>query len=217
MKHDINNYIGLVFNDLRIIGPDNSNQHFNSNRWLVECKCGKVFSELPSRVLSGHKKSCGCRSIESRYSHGYAKNEFYHTWWSMMQRCYNKAHHNYPRYGARGITVCQEWQTPEGFIEWALSTARKKSPELTLDRIDNNLGYSPDNCRWVSMKTQSNNRRTNSYETIDGVTRTLAEWCNIYNIRGETVRARQKRGMSFKEALTTPVANSKFQSKAPTK
>lgn len=123
----------------------------------------------------------------------------------MMRRCYHKSNHNYERYGGRGITVCDEWHDPSVFIVWARSTFPAGHEDFTLDRINNDMEYSPENCRWVSAKTQANNRRSNVLETINGKTKTLSEWCTQYNIKPETVRARQKAGMDFETALTTPV------------
>lgn len=121
-----------------------------------------------------------------------------------MQRCYNESNHNFHRYGKRGITVCQEWHNPQNFIDWATGTVGCKS-SLTLDRIDNDKGYSPDNCRWVSMREQSNNRSSTRFETIDDVTMPFSYWCEKYNISPASVRARMKNGMPFKQALTEPL------------
>lgn len=210
MKANIEDYIGKNFGNLTVVGIDASLDRPNANHWIFRCSCGATFSEYPSRVLSGHKKSCGCQKGKSSFVHGCNGDEFYPTWYGMMRRCYNASNHNYSRYGGRGITVCDEWHNPQCFIEWARSTAGSKSPGLTLDRVDNSKGYSPDNCKWSTAKAQANNRRNNSLETIDGDTRTLSEWCSIYGIKPETVRNRQKRGMSLLEALTTPVFDTRF-------
>lgn len=215
MKLNIEEYVGRTFGDLTVIEQDSHYTHGNSNRWIFLCKCGNTVSALPSRVISGHRKSCGCQKGRSAYIHGCNGDEFYPTWWGMMRRCYNEEAHNYKRYGGRGITVCDEWHDPAAFILWARATAGNKSNALTLDRIDNNKSYSPENCRWVSAKKQANNRRSNSLETMNGETKTLAEWCAMYNIKSETVRARQKRGLSFEQALTLPVQDTRYKSKWP--
>ena len=145
--------------------------------------------------------------------HGCNSDPFYPTWYGMMRRCYHKENHNYANYGGRGITVCDEWHNPQCFIDWARSTAGYKNHSLTLDRIDNSKGYSPENCKWSTPLSQANNRRNNSLEVINGETKTLAEWCRLYGIKCETVRSRQKRGMSLLEALTTPVKDTKFTKK----
>lgn len=205
MKFDIQEYIGKHINHVTVIGECHSNAHFNSNRWVFECDCGTQFTAIPSRVLSGHKKSCGCIKGKTSLTHGCNQDEFYPTWWSMMSRCYNEKNHNFPRYGARGITVCDVWHDPKAFIDWAKETVGEKSENLTLDRIDNNKGYSPDNCRWSTMKEQSNNRCNTRLETIDGETMPLSYWCEKFQIDPAIVRYRiDHKGYSAKQALTEP-------------
>ena len=118
----------------------------------------------------------------------------------IKQRCCNPNNRAYAYYGGRGITVCSEWLNTEksgvknyskGFIsfrDWALSNGYKEG--LTIDRIDNNKGYSPDNCQWVSMKTQCNNKRSNHYIMYKGQTKSLAEWCEFLNLNYGKVKQR---------------------------
>ena len=204
MKFAIENYLGKHINHVKIIGVDSSNIHSNYRHWVFQCDCGNMFCDIPCRVLSGHRKSCGCIKGKSSMTHGCNGDEFYPTWWSMMQRCYNPKNHNYQRYGARGIKVCEEWQDPKQFIAWAKSTAGHKLKSLSLDRKDNNSGYSPDNCRWATAREQSNNRVTTVFNTIDGVTMPFTYWCEKYNISPATVRARMKNGCSLETALKEP-------------
>lgn len=215
MKKDVNDYIGKRFGMLTVIGPDTRSDHFNSNHWVFKCDCGKKFSDYPSRVLSGHKKSCGCNKGKGTLTHGCNGDEFYPTWWGMMRRCYHKENHNYSRYGGRGITVCDEWHDPEKFILWAHTTAGHKTSGISLDRIDNSKGYSPENCRWATSSNQANNRRNNRVETIGGESKNITEWCRIYGISTQLVNARQRKGMSFEEALKTPVSSHKKDKTAP--
>lgn len=205
MKNDVSKYVGKRFNALIVLGPDAENQHFNSNHWVFKCDCGKIFSDYPSRVLSGHKKSCGCKKGKTSFIHGCNGNPFYPTWFGMMRRCYNKDNHNYERYGARGITVCEEWHDPKKFISWAESSIGIKKKGYSLERKDNNLGYSPENCTWATAKNQARNRRSNRIETINGVSKTFYEWCEIHNISPAVVRERVKLGWCLEKALKTPV------------
>ncbi len=105
---------------------------------------------------------------------------------SMIQRCYNKKREDYERYGGRGITICKEWYTPgthtgwRNFRDWALTHGY--SDELTIDRIDNSKGYTPENCRWATYKTQANNRRNTRLLTYKGETKTLIKWCEELKI-----------------------------------
>ena len=125
------------------------------------------------------------------------KTRLNHIFEKMKERCFYKKDIHYSNYGGRGITVCDEWNTPnshEGwkrFKKWALENGYNDT--LTIDRIDNNKGYSPDNCRWVTPKVQSNNRRTNRYITYKGQTKTVAEWCDILNLDYYKVKQRLNR------------------------
>lgn len=120
----------------------------------------------------------------------------------MKARCLNPKHKSYGGYGGRGITVCEKWLQFEGFYE---DMGEKPEGKYSLDRIDNNGGYSKDNCRWVDSKTQSNNKRNNVMLAIDGVTQSLTLWAEHYNISPITVRSRLKLGWDTIDALTRPV------------
>ena len=135
-----------------------------------------------------------------------------HVYHNMKKRCYNPSHSQFKHYGGRGITVCPEWLNREragiknytkGFIafqEWAL--ANGYTDNLTIDRIDNNKGYCPENCRWVTMKVQDNNKRSNHYITYKGQTKTLTEWCELLGLSYSKVKQRiNKLKWSPEEAL----------------
>lgn len=129
------------------------------------------------------------------------RNRLYRIWGHMKQRCSAKDGVCYRNYTARGIRVCEQWEKDfPAFCEWALSNGYRD--DLSIDRIDNDKGYSPDNCRWATMRTQANNTRTNHMLTLNGETRTIAEWSRILNINGTTLRARVRSGFSDKAALT---------------
>ena len=124
-------------------------------------------------------------------------------WRSMLKRCENPRCKDYPHYGRRGIRVCDAWHDFETFYEWAMSNGYRS--DLTVDRVANNKGYNPGNCRWVTRKAQANNRTTASRYTIDGRTRTLAQWCREYNIPSHVVVHRMEDGWDVKRAITGPV------------
>lgn len=124
-------------------------------------------------------------------------------WWgsyhSMMDRCYRQTAANYDSYGGRGIRVCEEWHDILNFEEWAESNGFQKG--LSIDRIDPNKDYSPDNCRWATPKQQANNRRNTRYLTVDGETHTATEWAEITGIKRSTINNRICRGWPDERAL----------------
>lgn len=108
---------------------------------------------------------------------------------SMKQRCYNPKCKSYKDYGGRGIVICDEWlSSPETFYNWSKNNGY--TDNLTIDRIDNNKGYSPENCRWVSIKVQANNRRNNRVITYKGKSKTLSEWCEDLNLDYDVIEHR---------------------------
>lgn len=120
----------------------------------------------------------------------------------MRRRCYNEKDHNYKNYGGRGIKICDEWLNDfETFYKWALENGYKK--ELTIDRIDVNGNYEPSNCRWITMKEQQRNRRTNVRITFNGVTKTQVEWAEELGITGSTIRDRINKGLPLEKVLTS--------------
>lgn len=147
--------------------------------------------------------------------HGKSDSRLYGCWLDMKQRCYNSNNDDYHTHGGKGVTVCQEWQGENGaknFIEWSIANGYRD--DLTLDRIDNNGNYCPENCRWADAVTQANNRSTNHLITYNGKTQTMKQWAIEYNIPYCTLQMRIVRGWSVEKALTTPVQTAK-QNKAP--
>lgn len=135
--------------------------------------------------------------------HGLSKTRIHRIWHSMYCRCYYPTTNGYERYGGRGITVCEEWKSLQGFINFYKWTKENGyNDELTLDRIDNDKGYYPENCRWVTPKFQSNHRRNNVFYTYKGETKTSKQWCEIFGISQTTLNDRLKRGWTLEQALT---------------
>ncbi len=124
---------------------------------LFQCQyCEKEFETNIQSVKCGDTKSCGC--VNLRITHGLRTNKFYQTWNGMVQRCTNPKNSSYKDYGARGITVCEEWLDVSNFVAWAEATY-PNIEDATLDRIDNDKGYSPENCTWSDKTTQRINQR----------------------------------------------------------
>ena len=126
---------------------------------VYECQyCGKEFEAQSSNIKHGQSKSCGCQRKGINKTHGLTYNKFYKTWKGMLQRCNNPKIKAYKNYGGRGITVCEEWLDVRNFVAWSESTY-PNIEGYTLDRINNDKGYSPENCRWVDKTTQNINQR----------------------------------------------------------
>jgi hypothetical protein len=177
-------------------------------RWNCLCDCGKEHV-IKSQVLrSGISKSCGCLNIEvlskRKRTHGHTTDDetspTYHSWSGMMNRCKNKNHRSFHNYGGRGITVCEHWHTFSNFLE----DMGIKPEKLSLDRIDNSLAYSPENCHWATIKQQSRNKRTTHLITHNGMTKCVTEWAEYLNINKTSLNWRIHNGYTYEEALTIP-------------
>lgn len=174
--------------------------------WECICDCGRLKVVRATSLKQGHVTSCGHRLVEAHQTHGDSKTRLYHIWINMKARCYNPRNISYSRYGGVGITVCDEWRTDfAAFKKWALSVGYNDS--LSLDRIDNSVrerGYSPENCRFVGIYEQANNKTNNYHVTYKGRTQTLPEWSRELGIKVTTLRSRLERnGWDAERAFTT--------------
>lgn len=166
--------------------------------WFCRCDCGNIKLVRGTRLTEGHVTSCGCR--KGNIKHRESKTRLYHIWSGMRERCGNPNHPQYESYGARGIQVCPEWNDWETFRNWALENGYTK--DLSIDRIDNDKGYSPDNCRWATATAQANNTRRTHLVTYNGETHSVSEWARILNIKQSTLSNRLTQyGWSVEKAL----------------
>ena len=146
---------------------------------------------------------------------GFSKTRLYRTYHDMIARCYRPTAQKYKYYGAKGITVCEEWrESYQTFYEWAVQSGYKEG--LQIDRIDNSKGYCPENCRWADKVTQENNKTTNRWVDLNGETHTLAEWARIYPIKPATLRQRLNKGWSPELALTAELGHREPKQKKET-
>lgn len=167
------------------ISPKNGHRYV---RLRARCFCGKEFVSHANSIKFGHTKSCGCLRWRSRLredgtfdnmrqTHGLSKHPLFKVWTSMKQRCYSEKCWCYKDYGGRGITICDEWRDDVvAFFTWCMENGYKKG--LDLDRVDNDKGYSPDNCRFVPRSENARNTRRRTMVTYKGITKHLQEWAN---------------------------------------
>ena len=177
---------------------------------IFRCHCGKEKKIRIDQVTSGNTKSCGCmqKALHNysrlNYRHGERNTRLYNIFHKMQERCYNPNYAERQYYSDRGITVCDEWKgNYVAFRNWSLNNGYANN--LSIDRIDVNKGYSPDNCRWVDAKVQSRNRRNNLLVTMNGETKILMEWCEELGLPYGTVLMRIHRGWDSVDALTKPI------------
>jgi len=198
---------GDVYNYLTVLDIKNVIRGITSPRYEVQllCRCSYCGSEkwYPKySVVHGKTKSCGCGLSKTR--HGEWHTRLYGIWSGIKRRCYVKTFKGYKHYGGRGITMCEEWRKDYlNFRKWALENGYNE--KLTIDRIDVNGNYCPENCRWATYLTQQNNKRNNHTVTYKGQTKTLSEWERIFNLHKGNIAARLRLGMTFEEAIATPV------------
>ena len=186
------------------------NNERGDSMWLCQCSCERHTLRVVNggSLRQGKSTSCGCLKIENRLKckdvHKHTGERIYRIWLDMKQRCTNPKNTYYSNYGGRGIKPCYEWYNSfMKFYNWSISNGYQDN--LTLDRIDGNKGYSPDNCRWISRKAQANNTRTNIILDFNGESHTMAEWSDILNISYMALCHRIERGWSIERALTSPV------------
>ena len=195
----------------KLVAIERVNQKGERPKWLCKCDCGNEKVVSSCGLLNGRTKSCGCltseKNIERSTTHGCTKSRLYRVWIGMKSRCENDKRECYKNYGGRGISVCEGWKDFSVFREWALSTGYDETAAhgvCTLDRIDVNGDYCPENCRWVTMKTQCRNKRGNRFIEFNGDRKTVAEWSEITGMEYNTLLRRINAGWDAERALTTP-------------
>lgn len=193
-KHPI--HIGDVFTRWTVL------ERVPPGKWRCQCACGTIVVVAQHNLNSGGSKSCGCIHHEitraRNTTHGQTRTATYRIWQAMRTRCHNPNSHKYATYGARGITVCERWRHS---FENFLADMGERPGGLSLDRIDNDQGYSPENCRWATNAQQMRNRRATVWIVIGGERLTLTDAADKFSIDRKTLRRRIRAGLSGDEAL----------------
>lgn len=209
---NVKNLTGQKFGRLTVIGlhPTESRKTF----WVCQCDCGNMKIVRSDSLQCGAIKSCGCLKSEQdkknlnrlgyiggphrkpserrRSENKVVGTRLYEIWQGMKGRCYDQHDARYGRYGGRGIKVCEIWRTNFlAFHDWAISSGYQD--DLTIERIDNDGDYCPDNCRWATIKEQCNNRSTNINIKIGNATKTLMQWCEVFELDYKKIYARYRR------------------------
>lgn len=203
------NLIGMKFGRLTVISRLGYDMACRGTMWHCKCDCGNEIDVVCHALTQGKKTSCGCyfRGTEliPQKTQGESNTRLYNIYWGMIGRCYSPSVGKaYKNYGGRGIKVCEEWRKSfYAFKEWALS--HEYTDELTLDRIDVNGDYCPENCRWATRTQQANNTRKNIKLTYQGETHTATDWERIKGIKAHILRNRKKHGWSDKDCFEVPI------------
>jgi hypothetical protein len=165
-------------------------------KWWCKCDCGIEKSNILANLMHGFSR--GCKKCSRHPDHEMPRNVEYATWRNIHKRCEQPSASQYHNYGGRGIRVCERWESFENFLAYM---GPKPTPMHSIDRIDVNGNYEPENCRWATDKEQGRNLRKTVYLTVDGVRRPLVEWAEIIGIRKRTLHGRLKRGWSDDEIV----------------
>jgi len=195
----------MTFGRLTVLKRTENNS-WGAPRWVCICSCGTTKTIDGSSLRNGCTKSCGCLKREgNNLKHGEnrvkKRTQAYRTWAAIHNRCTNTKYEKYSQWGGRGIKVCQRWSKFENFLK---DMGDPPTRQHSIDRIDNNRGYSPSNCRWATPKEQGRNKRNNRLITFNGKTQCLSAWAEEYQIKSSIIADRLKHGWDIEKALKTP-------------
>ena len=213
-KYNDPEWIGKKFNKLTVIEPvhvitcgGKSKQWY----WRVKCDCGNEKVMCPNEIITGHSVSCGCYhksgTIKPTLRHGESHTKLHNVWCGMNNRCDPK-HKSSDRYGKRGIKVCEEWKVYENFAKWARENGYRE--DYTIERIDVDGNYEPNNCTWIPLAQQAMNRSTTHWVMYDGEKMSMAEACERANMPYKQVFWRMKHlGWPFEKAVSVPMGEAR--------
>lgn len=203
-QHQTNDLTGQTFNDWTVLGLDEERSKPRRPYWRCRCICGTAGSHRSDTLKSGGSRGCGCRKAKETgdlfRKHGMSSSPVYKVWAAMRTRCRDERSAAWKYYGARGITVDPRWDSFDAFY----ADMGEPPPRHSLERRDNDQGYSPENCYWATHTEQMRNTRRNRYLTWQGETLTMAEWAERLGIPYARLYSRISAGWSVERALMTP-------------
>lgn len=193
---------GQKFNRLTVV------KYLSKSKWLCKCDCGNETIVLTGHLKSGHTKSCGCYNSElttkRNTKHGLSHTRLFKIWSHIKARCYNSKCERYINYGGRGIIICEEWRNSfKSFYDWAMANGYQE--DLSIERINNNGNYEPNNCKWIPMEQQAKNKQNSVFYSFNGRNYSLKELSELFNINKGTLQSRLQRKWSIEKALSTKV------------
>jgi hypothetical protein len=199
-----------TFGRLTTIGPKFRLSDKRSWAYQVcQCECGTCKVVATRHLKEGSTTSCGClrkeRIIAVKTTHGLSRTLEYSIWYGMIGRCQNPNHSNYSYYGGRGIKVCNRWRGDSGFQNFIDDLGPRPSDNHSIDRIDVNGDYCPENCRWATIAMQATNKRNSRYLEYNGKTQTVGQWAKEFGMAATTLKSRLLSGRSVEDALTRPI------------
>lgn len=214
----ITDVLGQKFNRLLVVEHVGVRTKSRVHYWRAVCDCGNEVFATANNLKTGAVKSCGCwqrevaKTAGSRTrTHGMSNTSEYAIWDSMIARCHNEKSKDYCNYGARGISVCDRWKNS---FENFYADMGPRPARMSIDRVDNEIGYSPENCRWATALVQTRNQRSNVNITFNGKTQCLTAWADEIGINPITLQSRLSRGnWTVEDALSTPVRTRKKKCK----
>lgn len=201
------NLINKTFDRLTVISDSGERSLNYQIMWKCKCVCGNFVNIRTDALISGATKSCGClrkeKIKEANTVHGFSNLPEYGLWYSMIHRCHSSNDSSYKRYGAIGITVCDRWLN--SFELFYTDMGPRPSPEHSIDRINNDGNYEPDNCRWATAEEQQNNRKDNVSVVYNGKIFSSAMLAKEHDINTRTFTSRLRNGWSVKDSVEIPV------------
>lgn len=207
-RKDFRNLLGKRLGRLFVLAYAGKKER--KHYWKCVCDCGEMVFRSHDNLHSGDTRSCGCLAEDVKglntKTHGEASGGVltaeYKVWRGMKNRCHNPNEPSYCDYGGRGIFVCERWKRYENFIE---DMGRRPTRKHTIERVNNGLGYSPENCRWATTTEQGRNKRSNTILEVDGTKRCISEWAEFLGVSESTIHSRLHMGWSINDSIQTPV------------